>query len=285
VRPGYVVQGHYLRSLSGRSGDVVRMYRLGATDAARNPAGRSHLVLLDIGGQALRGVYLSLVNRFVSYRALTSAVTAYVAGYHAHQRRHAPVTIALGTNNDLYTTAYAGHLWATQVVNPVRRAAHRYRNIAIDGANDIEPGFHAGPAHTMAWLYGYLHATTAKFVFNGSADGCSTRHAWSRCNHGWTAHTLSLLAGNSAPSRIIALPQIYNRAMAGQWAQISRTAKLNTRHPLRIVGPLTEQGACGRHPNCPSMPSRRAWRLLHLRLRAAGVHPAALPVQVDLDVR
>jgi hypothetical protein len=261
------------------------MWLLGSADATRNPAGEAHLVLLDIGGQSLRGVYLSLVNRFISYRDLTAAVSAYVGGYHAHQRRHAPVTIALGTNNDLYTTAFSGRLWATQVVNPVRRAAHRFKNITIAGADDMEPGFAAGPVHTRAWLRGYLAATKAKFVFNGSADGCSTRRAWSRCNHGWSARFLALLAGAAAPSRIIALPQIYNRAMAGQWAQISRTAKLDGRRPLRIVGPLTEQAACGRHRNCPSMSSRRAWVLLHRHLQAAGVHLGVLPMQVDLDVR
>ncbi len=285
ARPGHVVHGHYLRRLTGGPRDLVRMWQLGAADATRNPAGDSHLVLLDIGGQSPRGVFLSLVNRFISYGDLTAAVSAYVGGYHAYQRRHAPVTIALGTNNDLYTTARSGRMWATQVVNPVRYAARRFKSITIAGADDMEPGFSAGPVHTRAWLRGYLAATKAKFVFNGSADGCSTRHAWSRCNHGWSARVLSLLAGAAAPSRIIALPQIYNRAMAGQWAQISRTAKLSGHRPLHIVGPLTEQAACGRHRNCPSMPSRQAWVLLHRHLQAAGVHTGILPMQVDLDVR
>jgi hypothetical protein len=284
AHPGFIVQGHYLRSLVGRTSDRGRMWRLGAHDATRNPGGMPHLVLLDIGGQSRRGVYLSIVNRFVGYRPLADALSAYVAGYHARQRRNAPVTIALGTNSDLYTSAGAGWLWATQVVNRVRAAASRYRGVTVAGADDIEPGFRAKPGAALAWLGGYLHSTRAPLVFNGSADGCSTTHAWSRCNDGWSAHALALAAGGASPARIVAVPQIYNAAMAAQWAQISRTARQAGRS-LRILGPLTEQAACGRDPGCPSMPNPLAWRLLHRQLRAAGVQPSALPFQIDLDVR
>jgi hypothetical protein len=261
------------------------MWALGAHDARRNPGGMPHLVLLDIGGQARHGVFLSIVNRFIGYRALAAALASYAAGYHAYQRRNAPVTIALGTNNDLYTSGTAGRLWATQVVNPVRRAAARFRGMTIAGADDIEPGFRAGPRRTFAWLTAYLRSTRAPFVFNGSADGCSVRRAYSHCNHGWSAHALAMLAGGLAPRRIVTLPQVYNWAMAAQWAQISRTARIS-RHPaLHILGPLTEEAACGRDPSCPSMPNPRAWRFLHRRLRAVGLQPRSLPAQVDLDVR
>ena len=54
---------------------------------------------------------------------------------------------------------------------------------------------------------------------------------------------------------------------------------------LNIVGPLTEQRACGRNPACPSMPSHAACRLLHHKLHRVGLRPRSLPVQVDLDVR
>ena len=261
------------------------MWTLGARDARRNPGGMGHLVLLDIGGQGRYGVYLSVRSKFISYPDLVRALRAYVAGYHAHQRKNAPVTISLGTNNDLYTSVRAGRLWARRVVNPVRNQAKHYPSVIIAGANDIEPGFSAGPRATLAWLRGYLRNTRAPFVFNGSADGCSPTRPRSHCNHGWRARQLARLAGAAAPSRILALPQIYNSAMAGQWAQISRTAKLNHRPPLRILGPLTEQAACGRDPSCPSMPSHRAWWLLHHDLRRARVHSGSLPVQVDLDVR
>jgi hypothetical protein len=260
------------------------MRRLGATDARRNPAGMGHLVLLDIGGQTRRGVRLSIIGRFVSYPDLVRAVNAYVAGYHSRQRGNAPVTVSLGTNNDLYTSAQAGRLWANQVVDPVRAAARRYPNITVAGADDIEPGFAAGPRATKRWLHAYLRHTDAPFVFNGSADGCSWTRPFSHCNRGWTARTLARLAGAAAPKRILALPQIYNRQMAGQWAQISRTARRVHHRELNIVGPLTEQRACGRNPACPSMPSHSAWWLLHHKLHAVGLRPRSLPLQVDLDI-
>lgn len=282
--PGQAVLGHYIRSLTGRARDLRIMRRLGAADARRNRGGAAHLVLLDIGGQGRHGVFLSIVDRFVSYPALVRALNSYVAGYHSRQHRHAPVTISLGTNNDLYTSANAGRLWARKVVNPVRATARRYPDLTVAGANDIEPGFSAGPRATKRWLHGYLRNTAAPFVFNGSADGCSWTRPASHCNRGWSARTLAVLAGGAAPRRTFVLPQIYNRLMAGQWAQISRTAA-RTRHTrLHIVGPLTEQRACGRNPSCPSMPSRAAWQLLHHKLRSVGLLPPALPVRVDLDV-
>ena len=260
------------------------MYGLGVADARRNPRGMGHLVLLDIGGQTRRGVRLSIISRFISYRDLVRAINSYVAGYHARQQRNAPVTISLGTNNDLYTSARAGQLWAQRVVNPVRAAAKRYPDVTIAGADDMEPGFTGGPGATRGWLRGYLRHTRAPFVFNGSADGCSWTHPFSHCSRGWTARTLARLAGVAAPKRILVLPQIYNRRMAGQWAQISRTANRLHHHELHIVGPLTEQRACGHNPACPSMPSHSAWWLLHHKLHAVGLQPRSLPVQVDLDV-
>jgi len=284
TKPGHVVRGHYIRHLTGHPRDERIMRRLGAADGRRNPRGMGHLVLLDIGGQTRHGVRLSIIARFVSYRALVRAMNAYVAGYHSRQRPNAPVTISLGTNNDLYTSAHAGWLWATRVVNPVQAAAKRYPDITIAGADDIEPGFSASPRATRRWLHGYLRHTNAPFVFNGSADGCSWTRPLSHCNRGWTARTLARLAGGAAPKRILALPQIYNREMAGQWAQISRTAARLHHKELNIVGPLTEQRACGRNPACPSMPSHSAWWLLHHKLHLVGLRPRSLPVQVDLDV-
>jgi hypothetical protein len=285
THPAHIVRGHYLRSLAGRPRDRTSMHRLGAADAARNPGGMGHLVLLDIGGQVRHGVLLSATRRFVSYRGLTGALRAYVAGYHSRQRPNAPATIAIGTNNDLYTSAASGRAWARRVVNPVRATARGYHSITVAGADDIEPGFRAGPRRTRAWLGGFLHNTAAPFVYNGSADGCSPRRARSHCGHGWNTTQLAALAGGAAPARIVALPQIYNPTMAAQWAQIARTAKLSHRRPLRIIGPLTEQAACGHDPWCPSMPSRRAWLLLHRQLRRARLRPTSLPMQVDLDVR
>jgi hypothetical protein len=156
--------------------------------------------------------------------------------------------------------------------------------MTIAGADDIEPGFRAGVSETRAWLNGYLGATAAPFVFNGSADGCGARPLPWVCNGGWSTGDLAWFAGSRDPARITALPQIYNSTMAAQWASIARTAFVEMHRPLHILGPLTENVACGSDPSCPTMPSSWAWAALWQRLHVARVPTSSLPMQVDLDV-
>src|SRR6202011_6009010 len=99
-------------------------------------------------------------------------------------------------------------------------AAH-YLGMTIAGANDIEPGFRATYAQTRDWLLGYLGATNAPFVFNGSADGCAWTMTNQACNNGWNMAGLYYLAAGVSPVRVINLPQIYNTTMAAQWEYIS----------------------------------------------------------------
>ena len=82
---------------------------------------------------------------------------------------------------------------------PTATYAAKYVGLKVGAADDMEPGFSATPLQTRSWLTGYLGATTLPFVFNGSADGCSTNAADSVCNHGWTAQDLQWLAGGAAP--------------------------------------------------------------------------------------
>jgi hypothetical protein len=158
-------------------------------------------------------------------------------------------------------------------------------SITVAGANDIEPGFRASPGETQAWLNGYLASTTAPFVFNGSADGCSAEHTLSDCNSGWSSRDIVRFAGVMAPERTLVLPQVYNDTMAAQWSQLARAAVAAGHRPLQIVGPLTENQACAGDPSCPTMPSWQAYRRLMAGLRRMHVAPASLPYQVDLDVR
>jgi len=281
-RPGEVTRSHYLRHLTGGPWDEIMMRALGRRDARQNTGRQQHVVLLDIGGQVGHGVLLSTTPRYVSYRGLSRAVIAYVRGYHSAQRRGAPVTVAIGTNNDLQTSARTGRIWARQVVRPVHRVARHYRGFAVAGASDIEPGFRVGPRGTRAWVRGFLHATRAPLIFNGSADGCSPAFPRSRCGHGWTARDLAWVAGAAAPHRISALPQVYNYTMADQWAMISLTAVRDGHRALRFHGPLTENAACRGEKHCPTMGSLRAWQALRNSLSRLG--PVSLPARTDLDV-
>lgn len=285
ARPGAVATSHFVRSLTGTVRDGARMYAIGEQDGLANRANAYAMVLLDIGGQVSGGIRQSVNGRFVSYPRLVSAIGAYLSGYALRMNPHAVSVVAVGTNNDLKTDGRTGAEWATRVVNPLRERAGAAPNLQVMGADDIEPGFSSGLPAARRWLLGYLHATSAPLIYNGSADGCSPARMASSCHAGWTATDIAWLAGLAAPNRILALPQIYTKVMVGQWEQIARTAVVYGGHPLHILGPLTETAACGSDPDCPTMPSRTAWLALWHGLRSSPLTSVAtLPVQTDLNI-
>jgi hypothetical protein len=202
----------------------------------------------------------------MSYPAVVTAVKAYLDGYASRQNPYAPMQLALGTNNDMDVSAAAGRAWALNVVNPITAYTARYPNITIAGADDMEPGFSADVSQTRAWLTGYLAATSAPFVFNGSADGCPTGSPGGPCNQGWTEGDLAWLSGGAAPNRIISLPQIYNTAMPHQWTNISVTAVRAGWPKIDFGGPLTEWTACG--SSCNSITNVYAWQQLWAAINA-----------------
>jgi hypothetical protein len=263
--PAPVSTSHYVRDLTGNAvTDAALMRNMGAVDASHNPSNHRYLILLQIGGQdeAHQGVVLSATSRFITYPAVVTAMRAYLDGYHSKQKAFAPLTLGIGTNNDIDVSATAGASWAHKVVNPVYTYAARYPDVTVAGANDMEPGFSGTAAQTKAWLTGYLAATGAKFVFNGSADGCSTTVAASSCNNGWTMTDLQWLGGGALPSRAIDLPQIYNAAMPLQWKFISLTGTNRGKTRLYFGGPLTEWTACGQARSCGSITNPDAWNRL-----------------------
>jgi hypothetical protein len=263
--PAPVSTSHYVRNLTGNvTTDAALMRAMGAKDAGYNPSGHRYLVLLQIGGQdeGRQGVLLSATSRFVSYSAVVSAMKAYMDGYASRQKAYAPMALGIGTNNDVDVSGTAGNSWARKVVNPVLAYAPNHPGITVAGANDIEPGFSATVAETRAWLTGYLRATSAKYVFNGSADGCSTGTAGSGCNNGWKMSDLQWLGGGAAPTRTINLPQIYNYAMPKQWRYISLTGVNAGKPRLYFGGPLTEVTACDQAGSCGSISNVDAWSKL-----------------------
>jgi hypothetical protein len=245
-------------------------------------------VLLDIGGQDQYngGVVLSATTRFVPYAALVADLKAYVDGYHSKQKPSAPVTIAIGTNNDMSVSAASGKAWAAQVVNPVAAYVRtHYAGISIAGANDIEPGFRATYTQTKAWLGGYLAATHSPFVFNGSADGCSWTAVNRGCNNGWRMSGLYYLAAGAAPARMLNLPQIYNTTMAGQWKYISLTGVAASQPRINFGGTLTEWTACSQTNSCGSLPGHTAWSTMWNNLQSdTRLKVGSLPYSTDLRI-
>lgn len=287
--PAPVSTSRYIRNIrTASSTERAKMRAEGATDAYYNPSGHGYLVLLDIGGQDEfdGGVVLSATTRFVTYANLVADLKAYVDGYHSKQKASAPVTIAIGTNNDMDVSYSSGKTWASKVVNPVANYnAKRYAGITIAGANDIEPGFRATYNQTNAWLSGFLAATHRPFVFNGSADGCSWTKTNQHCNNGWTMSGLYHLAAGAEPVQMVNLPQIYNTTMAAQWKYISLTGVAAGQPRIHFVGPLTEWTACDQSNSCGSLTGHTAWSTMWSNLQSdKRLKVTSLPYSTDLRI-
>ena len=286
--PAPISTSRYVRNISSAdTSDTATMFAEGQADAIANPSGHGYMILLDIGGQdeSRGGVLLSATINFVTYSALVTNLKAYVDGYASKQKASAPITIAIGTNNDVDVSTSAGANWADKVVDPVVAYARKYPGVVIAGADDIEPGFTATYTQTKAWLSGYLGATTAPFVFNGSADGCSWTTTASSCNNGWSESALFYLAGGAAPTRIINLPQIYNTTMAKQWRYISLTGVNAGRPRINFGGALTEWTACQQASGCGSLTGNSAWTQMWSELRAEPkLVINSLPYSTDLRI-
>jgi hypothetical protein len=287
--PAPVSTSRYIRNIRGASAtDLATMRSEGVADAKANPSGHGYLILLDIGGQDHYngGVVLSATTRFVSYANLVKDIQSYVDGYAAGQRASAPVMIAIGTNNDMDVSTAAGKEWADKVVDPVVSYTKKnYPGITIAGANDIEPGFRNGYSATKSWLTGYLGATTAPFVFNGSADGCSWTATNRGCNNGWSMAGLYYLAAGAAPIRTLNLPQIYNYTMADQWKYISLTGIGQGKPRINFAGPLTEWTACDQARSCGSITGHSAWSKLWSNLQSdSRLKVSSLPYSTDLRI-
>ncbi|HVU92395.1 MAG TPA: fibronectin type III domain-containing protein [Jatrophihabitans sp.] len=287
--PAPVSTSRYIRNIRGASSsELALMKSEGATDASYNPSGHGYLVLLDIGGQDQYdgGAVLSATTRFVSYANLVKDLQAYVDGYASKQKPSAPAMIAIGTNNDMDVTSAAGKAWADQVVDPVAAyTKKKYPGITIAGANDIEPGFRGTYSQTKSWLTGYLAATSAPFVFNGSADGCSWTATNRGCNNGWTMSGLYYLAAGAAPIRMLNLPQIYNYTMADQWKYISLTGVAKGQPRINFAGTLTEWTACDQTNSCGSITGRTAWSKMWANLQSdRRLQVGSLPYATDLRI-
>jgi hypothetical protein len=286
--PAPVSTSRYIRNIHGATAaDLATMRAEGVADAKANPSGHGYLILLDIGGQDQvdGGVLLSATTRFISYANLVSNVKSYVAGYASAQKASAPIMIAIGTNNDMDVTAAAGATWADKVVDPAVAYARSFPGITIAGANDIEPGFRGTYAQTSAWLTGYLRATSAAFVFNGSADGCAWTVTNRGCNNGWSMAGLYHLAAGAAPIRTIDLPQIYNTTMAKQWKYISLTGVAAKQPRINFGGALTEWTACAQGSSCYSLTGHTAWQQLWTQLQSATqLRVGSLPYSTDLRI-
>jgi hypothetical protein len=117
---------------------------------------------------------------------------------------------------------------------------------------------------TRDFLHGFGAAAHGHTLYDyGSLDGgvgaiWSARQAW-------------YLAGGLRYTQ--ALPEVYNSAMAREWAELARVARARFRRDVRFAGVMTEGAAscsCGLRPNA-------ARNVLAQALDSAGVDGVTVP--------
>ena len=213
--------------------------------AGRN--GTNGLVVLDFGKLAYRprrGGYgtVTFADRFASNRSIGWAAKSYARGYSecVAKRSRSHIVLALGTSNydqDVPSTYAAGRLWAkeTAVVGAYLRLHHFDRVVAAAG-DDVEPAWDRGFRRTYDFFRGFGSVHSGYLLYNyGSLDG--------GVGHVWKLRQAYYVAGGMRAAR--AVPEIYNRSMAEQWAELARLSVHRYGKPIKLAGLMTQHhGHC-----------------------------------------
>ena len=244
----------------------------GCAAARRQESG---VVVLDFGKPAFRhhgyGTIL-FSGRFASNDRITTAMVGYARGYASCLPRgsSASITLARGTSNyhPAVPSAYtAGVRWAraTNRLGRVLREKGLADHVAAAAADDAEPAWDPGFHKTRDFFHGFRVASRGHTLFDyGSLDGgvgaiWSARQAW-------------YVAGGIRRTK--ALPEIYNSAMAREWAELARIARRRYHSDVEFAGVMTQgtsSCACGLRPQA-------AHRVLARALAREGVEQAGLPL-------
>jgi len=212
--------------------------RLQGCSAAKRRVGG--IVVLDFGQPAYNGhtygTYL-FSGRFAGNKAITRAMFAYAAGYRYCLARHSKlrITLARGTSNyhpHLPSAYKAGRKWARETM----ALAHRLRthhlepHVGSAAADDVEPAWDRPFHRTRDFYRGYRDAHIGHPLYNyGSLDG--------GVDGIWNARQFFFVTSGMRYAQSI--PEIYNHAMARQWAELAHIARHRYHRPLRFAGVMT----------------------------------------------
>jgi hypothetical protein len=261
-------------SLYERSVRRGTLRRQGCSTAERGVGG---IVILDFGQPAYNGhsygTYL-FSGRFADNKAITRAMVAYARGY----RRCLPrgsglrITLARGTSNyhPQVPSAYkAGRKWAreTMALQKLLRAGNLHSHVSAAAADDVEPAWDRPFHRTRDFFRGFRDARTGHLLYNfGSLDG--------GVGSVWNARQIFFVTSGMKYAR--AIPEIYNHAMAQQWADLAHIAKKRYNRPLKFAGVMTTHTSRNR-----GMKPRDAHKIL-VRALASTVREATPDVPATL---
>jgi hypothetical protein len=207
-------------------------------DAAKRGVGG--VVILDFGQPAYNGhtygTYL-FSGAFAGNAEITNAMHSYAAGYHRCLAKASMLSISLarGTSNyhpQVPSPYQAGRRWARETRELQRRLEARglADHVTSAAADDVEPAWDRSFHRTRDFFRGYRDAEGGNVLYNfGSLDG--------GVGSVWNASQIFFVA--SGMKYVAAIPEIYNPAMAQQWADLAHIAKRRYHRPLKFAGVMT----------------------------------------------
>jgi hypothetical protein len=200
------------------------------------------IVVLDFGKPAFaHRTYgtTTFSDRFASNTAITWALKSYARGYVEclPKKSTARITLVRGTSNyHLWTIpsgVTAGRLWAQATAAFGRYLAlHGFDgHVKAASGDDAEPDWDRTFARTYNFFRGFRSAHTGYLLYNyGSLDGGPGRI--------WTLTQAYYVAAGMRYAR--AVPEIYTRTMAREWALLSRLAAQRYGKPVQFAGVMTQ---------------------------------------------
>jgi hypothetical protein len=127
----------------------------------------------------------------------------------------------------------AGKRWAreTHTLQRLVEARGLGAHVTAAAADDVEPAWDRSFHRTRDFFRGYRDAQFGHVLYNfGSLDG--------GVGSVWNAKQAFYAA--SGMRYVVAIPEIYNRAMAEQWAELAHIAKHRYHRPLKFGGVMTQ---------------------------------------------
>ena len=209
-------------------------------------AARRHetgIVILDFGKPAFaHGGYGTLLfsGRFAPNHKITAAMLRYARGYvHCLPKGStASIELARGTSNyhPSVPSAYAAGVHWARETNKLGRELHRRglgAHVEAAAADDAEPAWDRQFRMTRQFFHGFRAAVHGHTLYDyGSLDG--------GVGAVWSARQAWYVAGGLRNTK--ALPEIYNSAMAREWAELARIARGRYHRDVHFAGVMT-QGA------------------------------------------
>ena len=254
-------RSHYLTSV-----DPGLLSRTGTADAldATTQGLTDAMVVLDAGSPAADDGTVRLPDTRVHAKPddVAKGVEAYGRAW-LKAKGPALVLVVGTTNYGQYVTGQHAAAWA----HLVEEVATALPGIDVRGGLDSEQEYNTALV-TRAWVEAYDASGTRPYVDFGS---CTCPPAPSTPANGWTLEDVYAVAvGNGSA---VVLPEIYatKGGNARAWARVVTYAQQqHPDAPLRIVGALTELGACVGPPkrSCPGIDASpaQAWAQLNTSL-------------------